>query len=125
MDGTSPARITGIFRYPVKGLTPEQLSRTELSPGQTLLADRRYAILLPPDQVDLTYAAGTGSRVVYAVAGTGYLHEWLPQRDGGSALPVSWVPEAGRMGFLSEMLKHRDVTLSLIYEEWKRTRTKM
>ena len=88
-------------------------------------ADRRYAILLPPDQVDLTYAAGTGSRVVYAVAGTGYLHEWLPQRDGGSALPVSWVPEAGRMGFLSEMLKHRDVTLSLIYEEWKRTRTKM
>ena len=39
-----PARITGIYRYPVKGLTPEQLSRTELSPGQTLLADRRYAI---------------------------------------------------------------------------------
>jgi uncharacterized protein YcbX len=45
MPATAPsARITGIYRYPVKGLTPEQLSRAELSPGQTLLADRRYAI---------------------------------------------------------------------------------
>jgi len=40
----SPARIAGIYRYPVKGLTPEQLGRAELSAGQTLLADRRYAI---------------------------------------------------------------------------------
>jgi uncharacterized protein YcbX len=39
-----PPRITGIYRYPVKGLTPEQLNHAELSPGQTLLADRRYAI---------------------------------------------------------------------------------
>jgi hypothetical protein len=45
MPATSaPARITGIYRYPVKGLTPEQLARAELGPGQTLLADRRYAI---------------------------------------------------------------------------------
>ena len=44
MDASSPARIAGIYRYPVKGLTPEQLSRAELKPGQTLLADRRYAI---------------------------------------------------------------------------------
>ena len=47
-----PARITGIYRYPVKGLTPEQLSRTELSPGQTLLADRRYAIENGPSGFD-------------------------------------------------------------------------
>lgn len=87
--------------------------------------DRRYAILLPPDTVELTYAAGTGSRIVYAVAGTGYLHEWISQGNGGSALPVSWVPEAGRIDFLGEMLTHRDVTLSLVYEEWKRTRSKM
>ncbi len=39
-----PARIAGIYRYPVKGLTPERLGRAELKPGQTLLADRRYAI---------------------------------------------------------------------------------
>jgi hypothetical protein len=38
------ARIAGIYRYPVKGLTPEQLDRAELKPGQTLRSDRRYAI---------------------------------------------------------------------------------
>ena len=52
MDGTSPARITGIYRYPVKGLTPEQLSRAELKPGHTLLADRRYAIENGPSGFD-------------------------------------------------------------------------
>ena len=43
-DTALPARLTGIYRYPVKGLTPEHLGRADLSPGQTLLADRRYAI---------------------------------------------------------------------------------
>src|SRR5215217_4373649 len=47
-----PARITGIYRYPVKGLTTEQLARAELNPGQTLLADRRYAIENGPSGFD-------------------------------------------------------------------------
>ena len=47
-----PARIAGIYRYPVKGLTPEQLGRAELGPGQTLLADRRYAIENGPSGFD-------------------------------------------------------------------------
>lgn len=38
------ARIDAIFRYPVKGLTPQKLSRTTLSPGATIPADRLYAI---------------------------------------------------------------------------------
>lgn len=52
MDTTSPARIAGIYRYPIKGLTPEQLDRAELKPGQTLLADRRYAIENGPSGFD-------------------------------------------------------------------------
>jgi uncharacterized protein len=48
----SPARIAGIYRYPVKGLTPEPLVRAELKPGQTLLADRRYAIENGPSGFD-------------------------------------------------------------------------
>jgi uncharacterized protein YcbX len=52
MPIASPARIAGIYRYPVKGLTPEQLGRAELSPGQTLLADRRYAIENGPSGFD-------------------------------------------------------------------------
>ena len=38
------ASIASIYRYPVKGLSPERLDRVGLTPGQTLPADRRYAI---------------------------------------------------------------------------------
>ena len=41
---TDHARIQGIYRYPVKGLSPEALARTELSPGKTVPCDRMYAI---------------------------------------------------------------------------------
>jgi uncharacterized protein YcbX len=44
MPPVQSAEIAGIYRYPVKGLTPEQLARAALKVGQTLLADRRYAI---------------------------------------------------------------------------------
>ena len=46
------ARIAGIFRYPVKGLSPEPLDRAALTPGETLLADRRYAIENGPSGFD-------------------------------------------------------------------------
>jgi uncharacterized protein YcbX len=52
MPDISPARIADIYRYPVKGLTPEQLTRAELKPGETLLADRRYAIENGPSGFD-------------------------------------------------------------------------
>ncbi len=52
MPSSPPATITSIYRYPVKGLTPEQLTRTTLSPGQTLISDRRYAIENGPSGFD-------------------------------------------------------------------------
>jgi uncharacterized protein YcbX len=48
----TPAKIASIYRYPVKGLTPEPLERATLSPGQALLADRRYAIENGPSGFD-------------------------------------------------------------------------
>lgn len=39
-----PARIDAIYRYPVKGLSPQPLARTRLAAGATLPADRLYAI---------------------------------------------------------------------------------
>jgi uncharacterized protein YcbX len=48
----APARIASLYRYPVKGLTPEPLNRTVLKPGQTLPADRRYAIENGPSGFD-------------------------------------------------------------------------
>jgi len=37
-------RIDAIYRYPVKGLSPQPLARTRLAVGSTLPADRLYAI---------------------------------------------------------------------------------
>jgi len=41
---TNQARIDAIYRYPVKGLSPQPLEWVTLSPGATLPADRLYAI---------------------------------------------------------------------------------
>ncbi|MCX7320133.1 MAG: MOSC domain-containing protein [Hyphomicrobiales bacterium] len=38
------ASLASIYRYPVKGLTPERLTDVALTPGQPLPSDRRYAI---------------------------------------------------------------------------------
>ena len=38
------AKIQAIYRYPVKGLSPEPLARTQLKVMETLPADRLYAI---------------------------------------------------------------------------------
>jgi len=45
-------RIDAIYRYPVKGLSPQKLERTALSPGQTVPADRLYAIENGPSGFD-------------------------------------------------------------------------
>ncbi len=46
------ARINAIYRYPVKGLSPQKLSRTHLAPKATLPADRLYAIENGPSGFD-------------------------------------------------------------------------
>lgn len=43
MTTTQPT-IAALYRYPVKGLSPERLETVELKPGQTLPCDRAYAI---------------------------------------------------------------------------------
>jgi len=52
MTQIQPAEITGLYRYPVKGLTPEPLKSVGLSAGRTLPADRRYAIENGPSGFD-------------------------------------------------------------------------
>jgi uncharacterized protein YcbX len=46
------ATIEAIYRYPVKGLSPERLARAELSAGRTIAADRLYAIENGPSGFD-------------------------------------------------------------------------
>src|SRR5262245_52004631 len=52
-----PARVQAIYRYPVKGLSGEPLERARLERGQTLPADRRYAIENGPSGSDPTAPA--------------------------------------------------------------------
>jgi MOSC domain-containing protein len=47
-----PASLQAIYRYPVKGLSPQALAGTRLEPGQTLPADRLYAIENGPSGFD-------------------------------------------------------------------------
>jgi MOSC domain-containing protein len=49
---TANAKIHAIYRYPVKGLSPEPLARTTLSVQDTLPADRLYAIENGPSGFD-------------------------------------------------------------------------
>ena len=52
MPSIEPAQIASIYRYPVKGLSPEPLPSVVLAPGETLPADRRYAIENGPSGFD-------------------------------------------------------------------------
>jgi uncharacterized protein len=52
MSCTLPAQIAGLYRYPVKGLSPEPLPSVALGVGQTFPADRRYAIENGPSGFD-------------------------------------------------------------------------
>ena len=89
--------------------------------------DERRAVLLPPDRVELAFAAARpqgGGRVVYAVAARGYLHEWDPRPRGDDAvvgfLPIS---EERPIEILKQLLDHRDQVLQPVYETWRRTRS--
>jgi MOSC domain-containing protein len=49
---TPEARLSALYRYPVKGLTPEPLERARLTMGETLPFDRAYAIENGPGRFD-------------------------------------------------------------------------
>jgi uncharacterized protein YcbX len=48
----SAATVTAIYRYPVKGLSAENIDRVALAPGECLPHDRRFAIALGSTHFD-------------------------------------------------------------------------
>ncbi len=46
------ATISSIYRYPVKGLSPQSLERADLAPGRILAGDRRFALALASTRFD-------------------------------------------------------------------------
>jgi uncharacterized protein YcbX len=51
------AAIAKLYRYPVKGLSPERLERATLAVGQCLPQDRRFAIALGSTEFDSAHPA--------------------------------------------------------------------
>ena len=49
---TASAKIQSIYRYPVKGLSPEPVQRARLAVGETLPGDRLYAVENGPSRFD-------------------------------------------------------------------------
>lgn len=45
-------KVASLYRYPVKGLSPERIVRTCISVGECVPQDRRFAIALPSTQFD-------------------------------------------------------------------------
>ena len=52
MSTSPPPQVTALYRYPVKGLSPEALTEATLAPGETVLNDRLYAIENGPGRFD-------------------------------------------------------------------------
>jgi uncharacterized protein YcbX len=52
MTNQSPAKVQSLYRYPVKGLSPELLGRAHLGVGATVPGDRLYAIENGPSGFD-------------------------------------------------------------------------
>jgi uncharacterized protein YcbX len=52
MSETEGPRVSALYRYPIKGLTPEPLPRVALEPGATLPLDRAWAIENGPGRFD-------------------------------------------------------------------------
>src|SRR5258708_32681688 len=49
-----PLTVAQIYRFPVKGLTPEAMARVALSPGDGLPHDRRFALAHGSTNFDVT-----------------------------------------------------------------------
>src|SRR5262245_19530291 len=52
MQTPEAPKLAALYRYPVKGMTPERLASVELEPGETLPFDRAYAIENGPGRFD-------------------------------------------------------------------------
>jgi hypothetical protein len=104
-------------------------------------ADDQYAVVLPPEKVDITFqslqacAKGVrppsvglvsafgghpGKKTVYALNVQGYLHEWFPEsRDQSQFMLVNQMKRETKIAFLKNLLKHESIFLPLLYSEWR------
>ncbi len=89
-------------------------------------ADSRYAVLLPPEHVDIGFDAAPAAGMlepVYIIAAQGYLYEWFPTPDEGSADGLAASLQGHeRIALLKSVLRNREIFLPPIYREWRESR---
>ena len=89
--------------------------------------DNHYAILVPPDQIDLTFrslSASPGKKMVYALNVQGYLYEWFPEATSEATPALArLIPADARISSVKALLQHKALFLPAIYSEWKRSKS--
>jgi hypothetical protein len=89
-------------------------------------ADSRYAVLLPPEHVDIAFDASQTAIMrspVYIVSAQGYLYEWFPTPEEGSADGLTALLQGHeRIALLKSVLRNREIFLPPIYREWREDR---
>jgi len=119
-DEARPLPMTRVELQSAAGPAGEDLR------GELAADDDRYAVLLPPDRVDLAFAPAeprAGSRIAYAIRARGYLMEWDPPAlKHGSVAAASWSASDRRIGHLEAVLRDRNLALGPAYAEWRKLR---
>ncbi|MCZ7557502.1 MAG: hypothetical protein M5R41_13970 [Bacteroidia bacterium] len=91
-------------------------------------ADSRYAVLLPPEHVDIAFDASQTASMrapVYIVSAQGYLYEWFPtQEDGRADGLTASLHGRERIALLKSVLEHKEAFLPPIYRELTKTRNR-
>jgi uncharacterized protein YcbX len=65
-----PALVDSLFRYPVKGLTPERLDRVELAAGRGFPHDREFALAKPSGRYDAQHFVPLSKREYFVLLNT-------------------------------------------------------
>lgn len=81
------AHISGLFRYPVKGLSHEPLRSVALEPGHGVLGDRAFALALPENAFDEANPV--------ALRKTEFL--MLARQEALARLQTAYDPQTGRL----------------------------
>jgi hypothetical protein len=114
-----PIRVAAIYRYPVKGLSPEPLERVTLTHGECVPNDRRFALARASARFDPAQPAWLPKTDFFMLMRDASLAQLLTrfdeqsgffkiERDGGMLLRARITDDAGRAqidAFFSEFLK--------------------
>ena len=92
-------------------------------------ADDKYAILLPPEKIDLKFKVlppVPGKKITYAMSARGYLYEWIQQKTDQNIFSMfTNLIQDSKIDYLKHLLKNKNIFLPPVYTDWKRYKSEM